>query len=299
MESGFDFSPGILFALMTLTQLSPSYGCLTTPVCIIPQQESPVVNPYPKVSVWGTEFSQVDMRQAIEMADRVVRLGQPEYFITANLNYLMLTHQDARLAEVNQHCCCILADGHPIVARSRLTKNPLPGRVAGADLIVHLAEMAADKGYKIYFLGGEPGIGQAAAAELKSRFPKLCVAGTYSPPFRQLTQDEQQQMIQAIQEAQTDILLVDFGQPKGELWIYQHLSQLKVPLSIQLGASFDFLAGKARRAPRFWQVTCCEWLYRAASDPKRLLPRYGQNIRFLMRILVGEVLGYCRRLTKW
>lgn len=312
---------------MTLDQLNTSYQHPKAPLCGVPMQDSetpllvldgqakvtressqeaapsqhkfwesllPNVNPYPKVSIWGADFTRVDMRQAVELADRVVQCGQPEYFITANLNYLMLTHQDARLAEVNRHCCCILADGHPIVARSRLMKNPLPSRVAGADLIVQLAQLAEEKGYKIYFLGGEPGIGEAAAAELKHRFPKLCIAGTYSPPFRQLTLDEQNQMIQAIQLAKTDILLVAFGQPKGELWIYQNLSQLKIPLSIQLGASFDFLAGKARRAPRFWQVIGCEWLYRAASDPKRLLPRYWQNLVFLLRVLFSEVVSFFR-----
>ena len=100
-----------------------------------------------------------------------------------------------------------------------------------------------------------------------------------------MTPTEQVQLIERIRQARADILLVALGQPKGEIRIHDHLDQLAVPLSIQLGASFDFLAGTARRAPRLWQVLGCEWLYRALSDPRRLLPRYLGNARFLIQLL--------------
>ncbi|MEO8272193.1 MAG: WecB/TagA/CpsF family glycosyltransferase, partial [Aureliella sp.] len=143
--------------------------------------------------------------------------------------------------------------------------------------------LSADKGFRMFFLGAAPGIAQAAAAELSRRFPALQVAGCCSPPFRQLTDIEQCELQSTIRTARTDILLVAFGQPKGELWIYDNLSQLRVPLSIQLGASFDFLAGTARRAPALWQWLGAEWLYRALSDPRRLGPRYARNLLFLVK----------------
>lgn len=234
-----------------------------------------------KCQVWGTDFARLDMQQTLELAEQIIRRGHPEYFVTANLNYLMLTEQFPRLAEVNARSAAVLADGQPIVSRSRATKKPLPCRVAGADMIVELARLSADKGFRMFFLGAAPGVAQAAAAELSRRFPALQVAGCCSPPFRQLTTDEHRELLATIRAARTDILLVAFGQPKGELWIYDNLSQLHVPLSIQLGASFDFLAGTARRAPAVWQWLGAEWLYRALSDPRRLGPRYARNLLFL------------------
>ncbi len=236
--------------------------------------------------VWGTDFARLTMTEAIELADRVIQAGRPEFFITANLNYLMLTDEHPRLSQINRDSLCILADGNPIVWRSRLGKAPLPCRVAGSDMILELGKLSAERGYRIFFLGAAPGVAQAAADNLRSRFPQMQVAGIHSPPFRPLTLPEEMAMIEMIRQAKADILLVAFGQPKGEFWIYDHLDQLGVPLSIQLGASFDFLAGTARRAPRFWQAIACEWLYRALSDPKRLLPRYARNLGFLLKLLL-------------
>lgn len=248
-----------------------------------------------KVGVWGTPFARLNMEETVDLAAQVVRHRRPEYFITANLNYLMLTEQHPRLVEVNEGACAILADGHPIVKRSRWGGSELPCRVAGSDLIVKLAEMAAEEGYRIYFLGGEPDVAKKAADALKRRFPALQIAGCYSPPFRPLTSAEHSDMLERIQSSDTDILLVAFGQPKGEFWIADHLFDLKVPLSIQLGASFDFLAGTAKRAPRIWQSVGCEWLYRALSDPIRLVPRYSRNAFFMLRMILRDVLSNVSR----
>ncbi len=242
-------------------------------------------------NIWGTEFARLTMPQVVDLADRVIRAGKPEYMVTANLNYLMLTEQNPRLTEVNVRSIAVLADGHPIVGRSRRTARPLPERVAGADLIVELAALAARRDYRVYFLGAAPGVAQAASRHLQTRFPLLQIAGCYAPPFRQWTAAEHSKMLADIRAAQPDMLWVAFGQPKGEFWIYDHLHDIQVPLSIQLGASFDFLAGSSRRAPRAWQAMGCEWLFRAMSDPLRLGPRYAANICFLFKKLLGDFRG--------
>ena len=256
-----------------------------------PQREAPSRADRPPVTrIWGTDFARLTMRETIELADQVVRARRPEYFVTANLNYLMLTEQHPRLSEINQRSIAVLADGSPIVRRSRRLAHPLPGRVTGADLIVELARMSADNGYRIFFLGAAPGVARAAADELLRQFPQLQIAGCYAPPFRPWTSAEQSDMLTEIRESKTDILLVAFGQPKGEFWIYDNLHELSVPLSIQLGASFDFLAGTARRAPLLWQRLGCEWLYRAVSNPRRLLPRYAANLAFLFKCKLRDAL---------
>jgi N-acetylglucosaminyldiphosphoundecaprenol N-acetyl-beta-D-mannosaminyltransferase len=250
---------------------------------------------YPETAhVWGTPFSVIDMQGTLNLADDIVRARKPEYFVTANLNYLMLIETCPLLAEINRRAAAVLADGHPIVLRSRFGITPLPCRVAGSDLILELAKLSAERGYKVFLLGAAEGVAAKAANELHSRYPQLQIVGTYSPPFRPLSSAETEDMIVQVNRSGADILLVAFGQPKGELWIHEHLSQLQVPLSIQLGASFDFLAGTARRAPKVWQQLGMEWLYRALSDPKRLGPRYAANTSYLLRRLFADALRLFR-----
>lgn len=238
--------------------------------------------------VWDTPFAVLDMACTLNLADEVIRARKPEYFVTANLNYLMLIESCPQLVEVNRCAAAVLADGHPIVLRSRFGVNPLPCRVAGSDLILELAKLSAERGYRMFLLGAAEGVAEKAAAELRIRNPRLQIVGTYSPPFRPLSSTETEDMIAQVNRSGADILLVAFGQPKGELWIYEHLSQLKVPLSIQLGASFDFLAGTAKRAPKGWQRLGLEWMYRALSDPRRLGLRYLANIHYLIRRLFAD-----------
>jgi N-acetylglucosaminyldiphosphoundecaprenol N-acetyl-beta-D-mannosaminyltransferase len=241
--------------------------------------------------VWGIDFARVDMQQVIDRADRIISTRSCRYFITANLNYLMLTAQLPELSAVNAGSDLNIADGYPIVLRSRLTASPLPCRVAGSDMIVELARLSASRGYRIYFLGAAPGVASAAADKLCQMFPELQVAGCCAPPFRPLSEQEHHSLLTEIRSTKPDILLVAFGQPKGERWIYENYRALGVPLSIQLGASFDFLAGTARRAPSCVQAVGCEWLYRSISEPRRLGPRYARNIAFLMRRLLCDATG--------
>ncbi len=244
---------------------------------------------YPETTnVWDTPFSVIDMAGTLKLAEDIIRARKPEYFVTANLNYLMLAETCPQLLQINRRAAAVLADGYPIVWRSRLGVNPLPCRVAGSDLILELASLSAEKGYRMFLLGAAEGVAAKAAAELRSRNPQLQIVGTYSPPFRPLTSAETEDMIMQVNRSGADILLVAFGQPKGELWIYEHLLQLQVPLSIQLGASFDFLAGTAKRAPQVWQQLGMEWMYRALSDPRRLGPRYAANIYYLLRQLIAD-----------
>lgn len=239
--------------------------------------------------IWGLDFAILDTEQVVQRADKIIENRDCRFFVTANLNYLMLSDKRRSMTAVNEAADAIIADGNPIVYRSRLSATPLPCRVAGSDLIVELARLASDRGYRIYFLGAAPGVAQKASDKLMEMFPKLQIAGCDSPPFRTLSEAESEEMRQKIRQSQADILLVAFGQPKGEQWIFENHELLNVPLSIQLGASFDFLAGTAKRAPEFWQKIGCEWLYRTLREPRRLAPRYLQNIAFLAQCILRDL----------
>lgn len=259
------------------------------PLDVVSSMKEDVLEPPETTRIWGLDLAVLDMEQVIERADKIIQRRDCRYFVTANLNYLMLSDRRRHMASVNEAADAILADGNPIVYRSRLSATPLPCRVAGSDLIVELAGLASDRGYRIYFLGAAPGVAQKAADRLVEMYPKLKIAGCDSPPFRALSESESEAMRQRIVESKADILLVAFGQPKGEQWIFENYRRLNVPLSIQLGASFDFLAGTAVRAPRIWQSIGCEWLYRTIREPRRLAPRYLNNICFLSQCILRDL----------
>ncbi len=261
------------------------------PVC-----QPVVLPPLPRREIWEVPFDQVTLDQAVDRIELLIQRRRASYVITANLNYVMLHHQEDDVKAITADADLILADGQPIVWRSKIGKSKLPERVAGSELIYHLADRASRQGWRIYFLGGEPGVAAVCAERLQAMYPGLKVAGVESPPFRQLTPEEQLAQDQRIQEAGTDLLLVAFGQPKGERWIHQNYQRLAVPVSIQLGASFDFIAGTATRAPKIWQQFGCEWVYRMLSDPRRLIPRYANNARFLVLALAGD---WARKVNSW
>ncbi|KLU01209.1 N-acetylmannosaminyltransferase [Rhodopirellula islandica] len=268
-------------------QSGPRFG---TTVLTQPEASVATAPPFVRdtVNVWDVPFDRLDMWQSVDAIDQLIIAGTPQYVITANLNYCMLHHRSTQLQQITHRAALVLADGQPIVARSKLTDRPLPERVAGSELIIHLCGRAAQRGHRVYFLGGAPGVAEKASQRLKAMYPGLRIAGCESPPFRDLKPDEQAAQDARIREAGTDLLFVAFGQPKGEQWIAEHAARIGVPVSIQLGASFDFLAGTAKRAPKIFQSIGMEWAYRMLSDPKRLVPRYMSNIGYLCSALTAD-----------
>jgi N-acetylglucosaminyldiphosphoundecaprenol N-acetyl-beta-D-mannosaminyltransferase len=221
--------------------------------------------------------------QALDRIDRLVAAGRPSFFITANLNYAMLTDADDRLKRVNEKAAFLVADGMPLVWWSRLGPRRLPERVAGSDLIYGMCERAARHGYRVYFLGASPGVADEAASALAKRYPGLQVVGVECPPFRPLTDAEQAEQTARIRAARPDLLFVALSQPKGEFWLAEHIDRLGVPVGVQIGATLDFVAGRVRRSPRWMQKTGLEWAFRLAQEPRRLGGRYLGNLWFLVK----------------
>jgi N-acetylglucosaminyldiphosphoundecaprenol N-acetyl-beta-D-mannosaminyltransferase len=243
-----------------------------------------------KSSVWGIDYHALDMAQTLDCLERIIVARKPSYAVTANLNYAMLCKQNPRLAEFTRGAALVLCDGMPILWRSKLNVQKLPARVAGSDLIYRLAERCAQKRFTLYLYGAATGVARKAADRLTELYPGLRIAGVQCPPFHASSSAEIQASLARIKLAKPDVLMVALGQPKGEYWIEDHLAELNVPLSIQLGASFDFVAGNAVRAPRIWQQTGMEWLYRTLRDPKRLGPRYLSNLLFLAKAIRRELI---------
>ena len=240
------------------------------------------------VWVWGLPLSPFSLAETNETVNQLVERRQSAYFITANTHYAMLTREHPELHQVNAGAAFLVADGAPLVWASRRRPAALPERVAGSDLIFTLSELAARKGYRVFFAGGAPGVAEAAAQRLSACYPALQVAGTASPHFRDLSTAEYARLKRQIAEARTDILILAATMPLGELWLSAHLADLGVPLGVNLGAAIDFAAGRVDRAPRWMQQTGLEWAFRLLLEPRRLFPRYARNAWFILNMALRD-----------
>lgn len=242
------------------------------------------------VWVWGLPLAPWNRAEAADAVMGLIDGGRPSYFITANTHYAMLTSQVPGLGAINDGAAFVLADGAPLVRASRLLGTPVPERVAGSDLIYDLCERAAARGDRLFLLGGAAGVADAAACRLEGLYPGLRIAGTACPGPGDLDGEGLARLVATIRAARPDLLLVAFGQPKGELWIARNLEALGVPACVQVGATLDFLAGRVRRAPRWLQRMGMEWAYRMSLEPGRLAPRYARNAWFLLRMVGRDLL---------
>ncbi len=244
----------------------------------------------PTVEVMGLNLARVTPSQVLDCLADLIGWKKPAYFITANVNYAMLTARHPRLRQVNDRAAFILADGMPLVWGSKIKGKPLPGRVTGADLTPAICAMAAERGYSVYILGAEPAAAEGAMNRLQSQYPGLKIVGTDSPELAALSPTEHDQMLARIRAARPQLVFVAFGQPKGDLWIADHYEKIGPAVCVQVGASIDFAAGRVRRAPRWMQSVGLEWAYRLYQEPVRLGSRYAANARFVIGALAASTL---------
>ncbi len=199
--------------------------------------------------------------------------GKTHQIATVNADFAVNASKDPELRYLLQEADMATADGMPLVWGARLLGVPMEGRVTGSDMVPALAELAAEKGYSIYFFGAVEGIAQKAADILQEKHPDLIVAGVCSPPFQPVI-DMDMALMDDIRNAKPDILLVALGNPKQEKWIGMYGEHVGVPVMIGIGASLNFIAGEEKRAPRWMQKYGFEWIYRLVLNPRRLWKRY-------------------------
>ena len=182
--------------------------------------------------------------------------------------------EDKQFREITNSATLALPDGMPLVWSARLLGFDQPERVYGPDLFLTLCEKSVDNGYSHFLYGGGTGVPQRLAENLSHRFPGIRIVGCYYPPFRPLTQSEDDRVVKAINESGADILWVGLGAPKQEYWMASHVKRISVPVMVGVGAAFDFHSGTVKQAPPWMQKHGLEWLFRLSQDPKRLWKRY-------------------------
>lgn len=240
-----------------------------------------------RIQLLNTEIDNISMEEALDRIDAMVQGRKPAYVVTPNLDHIVTIERDAYFREAYAHADLILADGKPLLWIAKARKTPIREKISGSDLFPRLAELAANKGYTMFFLGAGEGIAAQAAEKLKKQYPGLRIAGCYAPPIG-FEQDRSavHEIIQRVQTVNPDILVVGLGTPKQEKFLYRYYKQMGVPVSLGLGASFDFIAGNRKRAPRWMSEHGLEWLYRTLQEPKRLAGRYIKDAVCILPILI-------------
>jgi N-acetylglucosaminyldiphosphoundecaprenol N-acetyl-beta-D-mannosaminyltransferase len=244
-------------------------------------------DPPERVNVLGVGVSAITIAGALASIDRWIATGANRYVCVTGVHGVMESQRDPALRDIHNRAGLVAPDGMPLVWLSWLAGHGYVERVYGPDLMLACCDASVAKGYRHYFYGGAPGVPERLAARLRERFTGLKIAGTWSPPFGELSAAEEQAMIDRIALANPDIVWVGLSTPKQERWMARYAGRLPVPVLIGVGAAFDFHAGLKRQAPRWMQRSGLEWLFRLATEPRRLWRRYLiNNPSFVWRLLL-------------
>lgn len=228
-----------------------------------------------RMKFMNTEVDNLTMAEAIDRIDELIQEDKAAYVVTPNVDHIVQLERGGEIVDVYKNADLILTDGKPLIWIAKWYKTPIKEKVSGSDLFPRLCERAAQKGYRMYFLGAAEGVAAKAAENLKVKYPGLQVVGTYSPPFGfEKDEAEMAKIKQQIKECAPHILIVGLGCPKQELFMLHYRYELNVPVSLGLGASIDFEAGNVKRAPKWMADHGLEWLYRFFKEPKRMFKRY-------------------------
>jgi len=239
-----------------------------------------------RVDVLGVGVSAIDMPMAVAEISRWVREREKHYVCVTGVHGVMESRRDPSLQLIHNESGLTTPDGMPMVWAGRWAGARWMRRVYGPDLMLAVCETAQTEGWKSFFYGGRAGVAERLVERLRGRFPNLAVAGTYAPPFRPLSREEDENVIELINAAKPDLVWVGLSTPKQERWMAEHVVRLEAPVLLGVGAAFDIHAGTLPQAPRWMQRTGLEWLYRLVREPRRLWRRYlSNNPRFVLAIL--------------
>jgi len=227
-----------------------------------------------RVNILGVRVNVMSLRDAVNTVERWVARQTHQYVCITGAHGVMESRRDEGLRRVLNDAGMVTADGMPLVWFSRLIHRAPAERVYGPDLMRALTAISTERGYRHFYYGGPPGVAETLKAAVETRYPGVVVAGTYSPPFRELTPEEDANVVAAINAVRPDIVWIGLSTPKQEFWMARHLGRIQAPVMIGVGAAFDFLAGTKRQAPRWMQRSGLEWLFRLVTEPRRLWRRY-------------------------
>lgn len=244
-----------------------------------------------RVNILGVGVSPIDMPAALDEIERWIATRQPHYVCVTGVHGVMESYRDPALRSIHNSAGLVTPDGMPLVWLSRLKGFRHVERVYGPDLMLALCEKSVASGYRHFLYGGTEDTLDALQASLYERFTGLKIVGRFSPPFRSLSPEEDDEVVARIRSTVPDIVWVGLSTPKQERWMAEHVGKLGVPVLAGVGAAFDFHAGVKVQAPRWMQKNGLEWFFRLITEPKRLWRRYLLNNPMFVYLVLLQAAG--------
>jgi N-acetylglucosaminyldiphosphoundecaprenol N-acetyl-beta-D-mannosaminyltransferase len=240
---------------------------------------------FARVDVLGVGISAIDPTDALGEVTRWIDDGLQHYVCVTGVHGVMESQGDPELLRIHNESGLTTPDGMPMVWAARMAGAKNTQRVYGPDLMLAVCERAAQRGWGCFLYGATEEVLEQLRSNLSDRYPGLPIVGTHSPPFRALTPEEDEAVVRQINESGAQIVWVGLSTPKQERWMASHIGRLNASALFGVGAAFDIHAGNLRQAPRWMQRSGLEWLFRLASEPRRLWRRYAvNNPRFVLAI---------------
>jgi N-acetylglucosaminyldiphosphoundecaprenol N-acetyl-beta-D-mannosaminyltransferase len=240
-----------------------------------------------KTNILGVGVSAINMNIALTTISNWVDNKLANFVCVTPVHSVMMCLDNNELRHIYNEAGMVTPDGMPIVWLSRWFGAKHVSRVYGPDLLLNMCVDSLYNNFKQFFYGGADGVADLLVSKLIEKFPDLNVVGTYCPPFRELSDLEDQEIANYINGCEPDIIWIGLGAPKQEYWMHSQLKALAPSVLIGVGAAFDFHAGLVKQAPKWVQSSGFEWLFRLSIEPRRLWKRYIiNNPRFIYNIVL-------------
>lgn len=238
----------------------------------------------------GIKFVPASVEEALQKVIDYIPKKNGDYFCFSNIHLVMECYRNDELKKIVNNSTANFPDGMGTAGALKILGNSFKDRVRGTDLMLELCSYAAENNLKIFLYGNTENTLVSLEEKLKGLFPGIDIAGTLSPPFRTLTEEEDEFIVKTINQASPDILFVSLGAPKQEMWMAEHIGKVQA-VQLGVGAAFDFITRKMKQAPRWMQKAYLEWLYRLPQQPKKTISRMALVPEFLLLLLKQYIRG--------
>ena len=248
-----------------------------------------------KVKILGINVSSITNSDLLDSFTDIINNKLKTQVCITPVNSLLVAYENPAVKSVYNNADFVICDSVPLKWASAFLGTPIKERITGLDLLPDLVDLSAKHNFSIFLLGASPGVGAQLKKAILEKHPHCNVNGIYVPPFMKVFSDvENQKMVDAVNDAKPDILLVSLTAPKQDIWIAQNLNQLNATLCVGIGGAFEVMAGIAKRSPYWMQKAGLEWFFRLIQEPRRLYRRYLIEAPAFIPLVIKQKLGWLK-----
>lgn len=239
-----------------------------------------------RIDFMGCLIDNLSMDETVQKVESFIQSGRPHQHVVVNVDKVVKASRDPELRGIINECALVNVDGMPVVWASRLLGKPLKERVAGVDLFESLVRRAAEKEWRVFFLGAREEVVRAVKDLYGTKLPRLQIAGYRNGYWKP---EEETGVVKLIADSRPHLLFVAISSPKKEQFLGRYQAEMKVPFAMGVGGSFDVVVGKMKRAPMWMQKWGLEWFYRFLQEPVRMFKRYFIDDMYFFWLLFKEL----------